>query len=185
MVNPQLKVVGIFMNKRHGGMRSGAGRPKGGKYGEKTTLMRIPNSLIDAMAGYIANKGYRVPLYGSSVSAGAPVPAEDDVEAFIDLNQALLEDPTATFLTHANGDSMINAGIEDGDLLIVDSKLKPRSGNIVIASVDGHTTVKRLDLTQRKLKLLPENDNYKPIVIEDGMDCVVLGVVTKTIKNML
>lgn len=173
------------MPKKRGGSRPGAGRPKGGKYGEPTTLVRIPNSLLETVASYIENKGYRVPLFGSSVSAGQPMPAEDDVEEYVDLNQLLIRNPDTTFLTHANGDSMIKAGIEDGDLLVVDRSIEARSGNIVVAAVDGHTTVKRIDRTQSKLRLLPENDNHKPIVIEEEMECVILGVVTKTVKDML
>ena len=101
-----------------GGARKGAGRPKGlGKYGEKTTAMRIPLSKVQYVSE-IVNKGlHEIPLYANSVSAGFPSPADDYLEEKVDLNQYLVKHPASTFLVRASGESMINAGIFPKDIL--------------------------------------------------------------------
>ncbi len=86
------------MGQGHGGKRSGAGRPKGsGKYSDSTQVMRIPVGMIDQVTTYIESKGYRLPLYSSKVSAGFPSPADDHIEAQLDLNSYLVKNPSSTF----------------------------------------------------------------------------------------
>lgn len=123
-------------------------------------------------------------LSASSVSAGFPSPAEDFSEKRLDLNEYLIKHPAATFFVRAKGNSMQNGGISDGDLLIVDRSLEARSGNIIIAFLDGEFTVKRIRITQKQIFLIPENENFKPIKITEGMDFQVWGVVTGVIKQL-
>ena len=100
-----------------GGVRKGAGRPKGqGKYKEPTKPVRIPESMITDVMKYLSVKGYRLPLYASTVQAGFPSPADDYIEEQLDLNKYLIKHPTATFFVRAAGDSMVGAGIHSGDI---------------------------------------------------------------------
>ena len=125
-----------------GGSRVGAGRPKGqGKFGEKTKPIRVPISKVDSIMNFINNNSLSLPLYSSKVPAGFPSPADDHMEGKLDLNTYLVKHPTATFFVKASGDSMVGAGIHDGDILVVDRSLEPRQGQVVIAAIDGQLTV--------------------------------------------
>jgi len=123
-----------------------------------------------------------IPLFSDLVQCGFPSPAADYVEQRIDLNELLIHHPSATYFVKAAGDSMIEAGISDGDLLVVDSSRTADHGDIVIAAVDGEFTVKRLQLRPR-IQLNPMNPAYCPILIsnEDTLD--VFGVVTFIVKS--
>ena len=121
------------------------------------------------------------PLYSSKVSAGFPSPADDNLEKTLDLNTYLIKRPAATFFVRVNGDSMINAGINDNDILIVDRSIKPSHGKVIIAVLDGQMTVKRLYKQSNKIILMPENDLYQPIEIRDDMNMEIWGVVTSSI----
>ena len=125
-----------------------------------------------------------LPLYSCKISAGFPSPADDHLEKNLDLNSYLIKNPTATFFVRVNGDSMINAGIHDNDILIVDRSLKPAHGKIVIAVVDGQMTVKRLYKQSGKLFLIPENKNFKPIEITENMSMEIWGVVITAIHSL-
>ena len=125
-----------------------------------------------------------LPLYSCKISAGFPSPADDHLEKNLDLNSYLIKNPTATFFVRVNGDSMINAGIHDNDILIVDRSLKPSHGKIVIAVVDGQMTVKRLYKQSGKLFLIPENKNFKPIEITENMSMEIWGVVITAIHSL-
>ena len=168
-----------------GGIRKGAGRPKGqGKYNDPTKPIRIPESMISDVMKYLSVKGYKLPLYASTVQAGFPSPADDYIEQQLDLNQHLIKHPTATFFVRAAGNSMVGAGIHSGDILIVDRSLNPKSGKIVIAAIDGQLTVKRLSKTSKGLYLKAENDQYQAIKINDASDVVIWGVVTSVIHKV-
>jgi len=169
-----------------GGYRANAGRPKGlGKYkGEGTKTLRVPLSRIEDIKEFLdGGLSYKLPLYGCSVQAGFPSPADDYIETYLDLNTHLIQHPAATFFLKASGESMINAGIADGDMLIVDRSLEATHGKIVIAAVNGELTVKRLSLAGGKTRLLPENNKYKPIIITDDIDLVIWGVVIHNIRS--
>ena len=125
-----------------------------------------------------------LPLYSCKISAGFPSPADDHLEKNLDLNSYLIKHPAATFFVRVNGDSMINAGIHDNDVLIVDRSLKPSHGKIVIAVVDGQMTVKRLYKQSGKLFLIPENKNFKPIQITENMSIEIWGVVVTAIHSL-
>lgn len=122
------------------------------------------------------------PLFSDLVQCGFPSPAADYVEQRIDLNQLLIQHPSATYFVKASGDSMIDGGISDGDLL-VDSAITASHGDIVIAAVDGEFTVKKLQL-RPTVQLIPMNSAYSPITIssEDTLD--VFGVVIHVVKAM-
>ncbi|HDR2619065.1 TPA: translesion error-prone DNA polymerase V autoproteolytic subunit [Enterobacter asburiae] len=122
-----------------------------------------------------------LPLFSDLVQCGFPSPAADYVEQRIDLNELLVAHPSSTYFVKAAGDSMIEAGISDGDLLVVDSSRTAEHGDIVIAAVEGEFTVKRLQL-RPTVQLIPMNSAYSPIVVgsEDTLD--VFGVVTFIVK---
>ncbi len=121
-----------------------------------------------------------LPCYASRVSAGFPSPADDYLEAPLDLNQHLIKRPSATFFARAEGDSMRGRGIFSGDLLIVDRSIKPMHGQVVIAAIHGELTCKILD-SQRRC-LLAANRNYQPIQITDDCDFRIEGVVTASVR---
>ncbi|MGT7819579.1 translesion error-prone DNA polymerase V autoproteolytic subunit [Escherichia coli] len=123
------------------------------------------------------------PLFSDLVQCGFPSPAADYIEQRIDLNQLLIQHPSATYFVKASGDSMIDGGISDGDLLIVDSAITASHSDIVIAAVDGEFTVKKLQL-RPTVQLIPMNSAYSPITIssEDTLD--VFGVVIHVVKAM-
>lgn len=117
-----------------------------------------------------------VPVSAATVAAGWPSPADDYLEGHIDLSERLIPHPAATFLVRASGWSMRDAGIHDGDELVVDRSLSPRDGQIVIAVVDGEFLVKTLR-TEGRPRLEPANPNYPDISLS-GHDVQVWGVVT-------
>ncbi|MCK6669122.1 translesion error-prone DNA polymerase V autoproteolytic subunit [Enterobacter asburiae] len=123
-----------------------------------------------------------LPLFSDLVQCGFPSPAADYVEQRIDLNELLVSHPSSTYFVKAAGDSMIEAGISDGDLLVVDSSRTAEHGDIVIAAVEGEFTVKRLQM-RPTVQLIPMNSAYSPIVVgsEDTLD--VFGVVTFIVKS--
>lgn len=171
-----------------GGRRQGAGRPKGqGKYGEETKIVRIPQSRVAEISAFLESgrAAYSLPLYSSTVRAGFPSPADDHIESYLDLNQHFIKNPAATFFVIASGDSMTGAGIQSGDMLVVDRSLEATQGKIVIAAIDGELTVKRLSLQGGRVQLLPENEHYAPIDITDEQDLVIWGVVTQIIRQAL
>ena len=173
----------------HGGVRQGAGRPQGqGRYGEPTKVVRIPQSKVADVLQFLRSTeqtSISVPLYSSRVKAGFPSPADDYIEAHLDLNEHLVKHPAATFLVRASGDSMINVGIHSGDILVVDRSLDATHGKIVIAALNGELTVKRLYRQKGAVKLLAENPDYPPINIAESFDLVIWGVVTNVIHSVL
>ena len=122
-------------------------------------------------------------LYASRVAAGFPSPADDHLEGPIDLNAHLVTHPAATFVVRVEGDSMIGAGIRDGDLLVVDRSREAVSGAIVVAVVDGELTVKRLRVGRQGVRLEPENPAFKPIVVRENAELVIWGVVAHAIRS--
>lgn len=118
-----------------------------------------------------------------TIPAGFPSPAEDfDVER-LDLIDLLTPHPLTTFLWRVSGTSMVEAGIFDGDILVVDRSLRANHGDVVVAQVDHEFTVKSLHRRAGNLKLIPANPTYPEIVPRDGQTIVIVGVVTATIKQ--
>ena len=130
-----------------------------------------------------ATKRFRIPLLNDSVSAGFPSPADDYTEENIDLNQHLISNPFSTFFLRVKGDSMINAGIKDKDLIIVDKSLIAKPGNIIIAMIDGEFTIKRLSIKNDELYLKAENHNYPDFRFKNHIDVQIWGVVIYSIHS--
>lgn len=127
---------------------------------------------------------YKIPFAVSTISAGFPSPADDYVEVGLDLNEELVKNPAATFFVRVSGDSMIDAGIHNNDILIVDRSLEVRENKIVIAILNGELVVKRLRRIRGELFLVPENAIYPPIPIRPESECIVWGVVTNVIHPL-
>lgn len=124
-------------------------------------------------------------LAGDRVQAGFPSPAEDFAVKRIDLTEVLITHPQATFLLRVRGKSMINAGIFDGDMLVVNKALKPRHGQVVVAVVDGEFTVKFLYMLDGLIKLQAANPDFLEFIPKDGQTLEVWGVVTACIKRFV
>ncbi len=124
-------------------------------------------------------------LFLDSVSAGFPSPATDYLENKLDLNEYLVKHPAATFIVKASGSSMIEADILSGDLLIVDRSVTPKNDNIVIASVFGELTVKKLRKKKSALFLVSANNEYPSIEVKEEMECFIWGVVTYVIHKTI
>ena len=121
----------------------------------------------------------RTALFTERVQAGFPSPAQGYEQKGIDLNQLMVANPPATYFVRAQGDSMLDAGIRDGDMLVVDFSQQPKHEDIVIAKLDDSFTVKRLFKRRGVVKLIPENKaaNYPPIIPQEGETLEVIGVV--------
>ena len=186
----------------HGGARKGAGRKKNsGSFNEGTKVIRVPISLVDSLIPTIEVYKSQVkskvevfltkdnptelsiPIFTSRVQAGFPSPADDHLEDALDLNTHLIHHKEATFFVKAQGDSMLGAGIQQGDILIVDKSLSAKSGKIVIAVVDGEFTVKRLHKYKGNITLKAENPDFEDIKIGGTDELIIWGVVTSVIHQ--
>jgi DNA polymerase V len=127
---------------------------------------------------------YKLPVFLGRLPAGFPSPADDYLEGKLDLNRHLIKHPAATFFVRVSGDSMIEAGIHTGDLLVVDRSLEATDGNVIVAALDGELTVKRLSTRDRTVRLLPANKNYQPIEIQGNQTFEIWGVVTNVIHAL-
>lgn len=124
------------------------------------------------------------PLLLNTVPAGFPSPADDYVEQKLDLNEHLVKHPTATFFVRVEGNSMIDANIRSGDILIVDRALEVNDGTIVVAHIQGEFTVKRVQKKNNQLYLAPANKQYAPLLVTPEMDVEVWGVVVYVIHKV-
>lgn len=126
-----------------------------------------------------------IPFFNETVAAGFPSPAMGELNGTLDLNELCIRHPAATYFIRARGESMIGAGIGDGDILVVDRSLTARNGDIIIAAVSGEFTVKRLDMRpDSPIRLLPENPVYSPITLTPELNAEFFGVVTHCLKNL-
>jgi DNA polymerase V len=126
----------------------------------------------------------KIAFIPDTVSAGFPSPANDFMEDKIDLNKELSRNPLATFYIKVKGNSMLDAGINDKDVLVVDRSLEPANNKIAVCLIDGHFTVKRIKLEQDVLQLMPENKEYEPILITQENQFIIWGIVTYVIKKL-
>ncbi|WP_019897418.1 LexA family protein [Methylotenera mobilis] len=192
-----------------GGKREGSGPKKPmSPYGEKTSVIRVPNSIKPDVLVYLEafkNKPAKQsepmppalqaslnpialarPIYSAKVSAGQsrfPSPAQDYEQKFLDLNERYISNPPATFFFEVKGNSMEGAGVFEGDTVIVDRAVKPKSSSIVIAAVDGEWMVKRLYKRGNVVKLLSEHPDHAPITFSEGQELTIFGVVTYVIHQ--
>ena len=123
-------------------------------------------------------------LSEEGISAGFPSPADDFKEIRISLDRELVKNQEATFYARVSGDSMIEAGLEDGDLLVIDRSMNPENGKIAVCLVDGEFTVKRIKKVKKKFYLMAENKKYKPIEVTDENELIVWGIVEYVIKKV-
>ena len=129
-------------------------------------------------------KRFKIPLFYSGISAGFPSPADDFLDTSIDLNKELIKNKSTTFFARVKGCSMIDAGINDGDLLIIDKSIKPKTNHIAVCFIDGEFTVKRIDIAKDVIWLVAENKKYKPIKVTSDNDFTIWGIVTNIIKSV-
>ena len=123
-------------------------------------------------------------LVEQGISAGFPSPADDFKEIRISLDKELVKNSESTFYARVSGDSMIEAGLDDGDLIVIDRSLDPENGKIAVCFIDGEFTVKRIKKEKNKLYLIPENKKYKPIELKVENELIVWGVVEYVIKKV-
>ncbi len=125
-----------------------------------------------------------LPFLESQIPAGFPSPADDYMELSLDLNEKLIRNPSSTFFAQITGSSMVNAGINDGDLVIVDKSLPVKDNSVLVCSIDGEFTLKRFKKIDNETGyLMPENPDYKPIKINKHNNFMIWGVVTYTIHK--
>ncbi len=142
----------------------------------------IHSASLDVYSADITTE-LELPLVTEGISAGFPSPALDFVDQTIDLNKQLVRHPSATFYGRVKGISLKDAGIDDEDLLVIDRSIEPESGKIAVCYIDGEFTAKRIDVRNDELWLMPENDAYPPIKVEEDSDFVIWGIVTHVIKS--
>ena len=123
-----------------------------------------------------------LPYFEGGIKAGFPSPATDFNEAKISLDKILVKNPTSTFYAKADGSSMIGAGIDDGDIMVIDRSLEPRNGKIAVCCIDGEFTVKRIKIDKNGLCLMPENTAFQPIKVTEDNKVIVWGIVVYVIK---
>ena len=181
---------------KRGGARIGAGRKPLGE----TSLKRIPIELLPTVNSMIAHfrgalpadvlpimlnpSRLSVPVAGDTVQAGFPSPAAPYLSDYLDFNDYLVNNPAATIAVYVKGDSMMNIGMDGGDMLVVDRSIEAQHRDIVIAEVDGEFTVKRLIRTSGGIELHPENDDFPIIKPRNGSMVTLVGVVLYTIKKV-
>lgn len=142
-----------------------------------STLSQIPDVVVQQA------QLQRLRLVSHRISAGFPSPAADYAEEGLDLNDFLVRNKPASFMFTVKGDSMINAGIVEGDKVIVDRSLNARTKDIVVAVVNGEYTIKRLFKSSSKVELRPENPAYQPIVFKEGSELEIWGVVVGVVRR--
>ncbi len=142
----------------------------------ESTLTQAPQALAVGSA-------FEFTLLSHRISAGFPSPAADYAEEGLDLNSYLVQNKPATFMFTVKGDSMLGAGICDGDKVVVDKALKPKHKDIVVAIVNDEYTIKRLYQLRGKTELQPENPQYQPITFEEGSELQIWGVVVGVVRK--
>lgn len=130
------------------------------------------------------DKVIEIPMSDVGVSAGFPSPADDYIDLKLDLNRELIRNPSSTFFVRVSGVSMIDEGIDDGDLLIVDKSVEPFQGCLAVCFIDGDFTLKRVKFESDCAWLVPANKNYKPIRVAEGNDFMIWGIVRYVIKKI-
>lgn len=141
-----------------------------------STTIDIYSALTDSVL--------ELPYVEEGISAGFPSPALDFVDMSIDLNKHLVKHPSATFYGRVKGVSLINAGISDGDLLIIDRSIEPKDGKIAVCYIDGEFTAKRIKISKKEVLLMPENEDYQTIKVTEENNLIIWGIVIHVIKTL-
>ena len=123
-------------------------------------------------------------LAQEKISAGFPSPADDFKELRISIDQEVVRSEEATFYARVSGESMQGAGLDDGDLLVIDRSIEPKNGKIAVCYIDGEFTVKRLKVVEDGVFLIPENPKYQPIKVTEENELIVWGIVTYVVKKV-
>jgi repressor LexA len=145
------------------------------------TLLR---SEIDVDNSFSASRDdlfFKLPVVGR-VAAGSPILAVENIESTMVIDSSYLKNAGNAFALRVQGDSMINAGIQEGDLVIVSPEENPKSGDIVVAMLDDEATIKRLLLSGKEITLIPENDNYNPITVKDKESFKIVGKIKGVVR---
>jgi DNA polymerase V len=129
------------------------------------------------------NSVLELPLVEGGIAAGFPSPAQDYIDLSIDLNKELINNPSSTFYARVKGSSMIDAGISDGDILVVDKSLEPQDGDTAVCFIDGEFTLKFIRIESDAVYLVPANPVFKPIKVTEENNFCIWGIVTYSIKN--
>jgi DNA polymerase V len=124
-----------------------------------------------------------IPFVAHRIAAGFPSPANDYLETRIDLNEELIQNPSSTFFARVSGLSMTGASIDENDILVIDKSLQPRDGCIAVCCLDGDFTLKRIRIKKNSVWLVPENDDFQPIVVTEDNELIIWGIVTFIIKQ--
>lgn len=128
---------------------------------------------------------WELPFADEGVRAGFPSPAQDYMTDSIDLNRDIIRHSDSTFYARAKGDSMIDAGVNDGDILVIDKALQPQNGNMAVCCIEGEFTLKFIEVYDDHIVLRPANPKYEPIVVDKEEGFVVWGVVTYIIHKVV
>jgi len=123
-----------------------------------------------------------LPVAGSNISAGFPSPADDFIEDILSLDRELIRNKEATFYARVEGTSMEDANIHDGDLLVIDRSIEPQNNKVALCFIDGEFTVKRLNIKEDHILLMPENKKFSPTKVTDENEFLIWGIVTYVIK---
>lgn len=124
-----------------------------------------------------------LPIADEGIKAGFPSPAQDFMDLAIDLNKELIKHPSSTFYGRVKGDSMIDAGIYDGDILVIDKSLDPTDGDMAVCYIDGEFTIKYIKIEKHIVSLIPANNHYKPIIVTPENEFLIWGIVTYSIRK--
>ena len=130
-----------------------------------------------------SNGSMEIPLSEERVAAGFPSPADDYASTKLDLNRELIKNPASTFYARVSGLSMVDEGINDGDLLVIDKSLEPHDGSLAVCYIDGEFTLKRFERHDGYGLLMPANREFRPIKVTGENDFIIWGIVTYIIKK--
>jgi len=146
-------------------------------------IIKIANSSI--LDFYTANTSTHIslPFIEGGIAAGFPSPAQDYIDLNIDLNQELISNPSSTFYARVKGTSMQDAGIMDGDILVIDKSLEPKDGDTAVCFIDGEFTLKYIKFETDMIYLVPANPKFEPIKVTEDNNFCIWGIVTYSIKN--
>lgn len=142
----------------------------------------ITTPIIDIFPADVSSS-IPLPYADQGIQAGFPSPAQDHITESIDLNHEIVKHPAATFYGRVEGDSMIDEGIEPGDILVIDRSLEPADGDLAVCCLEGEFTLKRIRLERNRVWLIPSNETFDPILVTPDDRFEVWGVVTYTIKQ--
>lgn len=131
-----------------------------------------------------ADSSIEIPLSDERVAAGFPSPADDYASLKLDLNRELIKNPASTFYARVSGLSMVDEGINEGDLLVIDKSLEPRDGSLAVCYIDGEFTLKRFERHCEYGLLIPANKEFRPIKVTAENDFIIWGIVTYIIKKV-